>query len=394
MYLERDIPQNMSLDNLLLEQYYAVRQKTTEICSPLEIEDYVIQPDEFVSPPKWHLAHTSWFFETFVLSLEEDYEVYHPDFSFLFNSYYQHVGQRTVRFERGHITRPTVAEVYKYRSYIDEQIALRNYSFTEEQKRSLQLGLQHEQQHQELLWYDVQYILSRNPLFPKYKTENPLPLQTVGKQKWLPFEKQIVTIGHEEDTFCYDNEKPAHEVLVHPFSISNQLVTNGEYLKFMECGGYVNFEFWLAEGWDWVEKNRISQPLYWNQVEGQWHQFTLGGNQKIILNEPLRCISFYEADAYARWAGCRLPTEFEWELASESINHGELWEWTQSAYLPYPGYEIEEGALGEYNGKFMVNQKVLRGGSVASPIGHVRKTYRNFFHPNLQWMQSGIRLAK
>ncbi len=394
MYLEGDIKQTMSLENSLLDLYYSVRQRTAEICSPLETEDYVIQPDEFVSPPKWHLAHTSWFFETFVLSFEEDYRVYHPDFSFLFNSYYQHIGDRTVRFERGHITRPTVAEVYKYRNYIDEQIALRIHSFTEEQKRRLSLGLQHEQQHQELLWYDIQFILSRNPLFPKYKDEDPIPLQRIGEQAWLSFKKEIVTIGHSSQEFCYDNERPPHEVLVHPFSLSNQLVTNGEFKEFIEDGGYSKFEYWLAEGWDWIEKNQIPHPLYWNRVGDQWNQFTLGGNRPIDLHEPVRCISFYEADAYARWAGFRLPTEFEWEVASGHIEHGELWEWTQSAYLPYPGFQIEEGALGEYNGKFMVNQKVLRGGSVASPKGHVRKTYRNFFHPHLQWMQSGIRLAK
>jgi len=379
----------------LLALFKNVRLRSESICAPLQTEDYVIQADEFVSPPKWHLAHTTWFFETFVLSLEENYEVYDTDFSFLFNSYYNHVGERTIRYQRGHITRPTVHEVYKYRKHVNAQITARYPMFSDEQRKRLHLGLQHEQQHQELLWYDIHYTLSRNPLFPAYQSTDPLYIKpTDESEKWISFDKEITSIGHSGEGFCFDNEKNAHEVLILPFQISTELVTNNQYMEFVGDGGYENFEFWLAEGWDWVEKENIKNPLYWNLREGEWHQFTLGGNQLLIGDEPLRCISFFEADAYARWRGCRLPTEFEWEHASTVLDYGNLWEWTQSAYTAYPGFSIAKGALGEYNGKFMINQKVLRGGSVASPEGHVRPTYRNFFHPHLQWMYSGIRLAR
>ncbi|GAB5558088.1 MAG: ergothioneine biosynthesis protein EgtB [Schleiferiaceae bacterium] len=385
----------MSQGMSLISHYKAVRQKTESICSPLEIEDYVIQPDEFVSPPKWHLAHTTWFFETFVLSIEDDYTVHDTDFSFLFNSYYNHVGQRTIRYERGHITRPTVSEVYAYRKYVDTEVEKRFKGFNEEQLSRLALGLQHEQQHQELLWYDIHYSLSKNPLYPKYKSADPLHIEPTDEyEKWLSFDRTLTTIGHQSDGFCFDNEKGVHEALILPFEICTELVTNDQFLEFIDDGGYQRFEFWLAEAWDWVQRENISKPLYWNQHNDQWHQFTLGGNIPLIGDEPLRCISYFEADAYARWRGCRLPTEFEWELASPQLDHGKVWEWTQSAYTAYPGFTIAEGALGEYNGKFMVNQKVLRGGSVASPENHIRPTYRNFFHPHLQWMYSGIRLAR
>ncbi|UII29494.1 ergothioneine biosynthesis protein EgtB [Fulvivirga maritima] len=343
----------------------------------------------------------------------------------MFNSYYESVGERLIRTDRGNLTRPALKEVMTYRQYVDGHMdSLLEEGVADEVLTLLELGLQHEQQHQELLFYDIKYILGHNPLFPAYlKQEDPQALAPteVIESDFLNVEEGIYQIGHHQDGFCFDNEKGVHRVFLHDFAIMDRLVTNGEYLQFVEDGGYKNFRFWLSDGWDWVNRENIETPDYWFKKNGQWYYYSLkGGLQPLDLAAPVTHISYYEADAYAKWKGMRLPTEFEWEVAAniyaqeltmgnfmesdhcnpvakQSDNYqflGDAWEWTSSAYLPYPYYEAPEGAVGEYNGKFMVNQMVLRGGSCATPANHVRSTYRNFFHPHLRWMFSGLRLAK
>lgn len=404
--------------NTFLERFLQVRGQSKRLCKPLETEDYVAQPMTDVSPPKWHLAHTTWFFENFILvPYAKGYAVFHSEYCYLFNSYYVSVGARWMRAERGSLTRPTVKDIYAYRAHVDEaMIRFFEQEVTDEILQVFELGLQHEQQHQELLLYDIKYILGQNPLFPEYDSGDQFATQNERNLRWLPISEGLYEIGHEGNDFHFDNEKGFHKVFLEDFEIASHTVTIGEYLEFVRSGGYKEPTFWLSEGWDWVTSNEIESPLYWIKQDGGWYHYTLQGLMPLVPSEPVSHVSFYEADAFARWKGMRLPTEFEWEVASgqygnasgnfvENGNYrpvateqpdffGNLWEWTASAYRPYPRYAPPAGAIGEYNGKFMVNQMVLRGGSYATPTDHIRKTYRNFFHPHLQWLFSGIRLAR
>lgn len=377
--------------------FFSETRATTEtICKPLEIEDYVVQPIIDVSPPKWHLGHTTWFFEEFILKTHKpNYQLFNDDFAFVFNSYYEAIGKRVIRSDRGNLSRPSVAKVYDYRHYVtNELLELLEQPISEEIEALLLIGIHHEKQHQELLITDIKYILGNNPLLPKYNDSfEDNTLQEIT-QEWLAFDEGIATIGYQGDSFHYDNELGQHQVFLSKFQISNRLVTNGEYLDFIEAQGYSNHNYWHAEAWDWLKSTEITKPMYWHQIDGNWHQYTLQGLQVLDINAPLSHISYFEAFAYAQFRACRLPTEFEWEASQAKFDWGSRWEWTESAYLPYPGYTKAPGALGEYNGKFMVNQKVLRGGSVATSSEHTRATYRNFFQPNLRWQFTGVRLAK
>ncbi|MCT4580374.1 MAG: ergothioneine biosynthesis protein EgtB [Flavobacteriales bacterium] len=381
----------------LIKQYQEIRKYTELLCKPLKPEDYVVQVVEFASPAKWHLAHTTWFFETFILApYLKDYQVYNIDFPYLFNSYYNNAGDRVLRANRGNLSRPTVDEVYTYRKHVDEAMQLfLKEEVAAEIEQLITLGLNHEQQHQELLLTDIKYMFGQNPLFPVYDT-NTLLLdhelnETSGQIK---IAEGIYEIGYKGSDFCYDNELGVHKVFLHEFEIAQQLVTNGEYIEFIEAGGYTDFNLWLDEGWSWVQKNKIEAPLYWHKVKGDWCSYTLKGFEQINPQHILKHISFYEAMAFAEWKRMRLPTEFEWEVAAKQFNWGKRWEWTNSAYLPYPKYKKAEGAIGEYNGKFMVNQMVLRGASIATSPNHSRVSYRNFFHANERWQFTGIRLVK
>ena len=380
----------------LLQLYKKTRSHSNALCEPLEIEDYIPQPVDFASPPKWHLSHSTWFFEEMILKkFVPDYKVFNPHFGFLFNSYYQTLGDRAIRTERGTITRPTVAEVLAYRKYVDQHIEnLLEINDDPELKELVILGINHEQQHQELLITDLKHTFSYNPIHPIYKEGFNLTSQINEKTGWLKMEEGIYDIGYDGKDFHFDNEKGQHKVFLREFEISKALVTNGEYLEFMEAGGYENFKFWLDEGWTWVTENQVKSPLYWKIIEDQWFSFTLEGLKPIEPDHQLTHISFYEAQAFATWKGLRLPTEFEWEAACDKFKWGSRWEWTYSAYLPYPNFIIADGAVGEYNGKFMISQMVLRGASTATAKGHERKTYRNFFQPKHRWQVTGIRLAK
>lgn len=379
----------------LLDKYHAVRQHTEEICSLLHTEDYIPQPVPFVSPPKWHLAHSTWFFEEFILTKHlPNYEVFNPDFCYLFNSYYNNVGDRTFRAERGAITRPGVAEVYEYRRYVDMHMDLVLQLKDDKIHNLVELGLNHEQQHQELLLTDTKYILSCNPTFPVYDEANEWENKTNSTGGFITIPEGVYEIGSEGEGFTFDNEYGRHKVYLHEFEIANALVTNAEYLEFIESGGYNDFNYWLDEGWAWVNENAIKAPLYWHEINGKWKHFTMSGLQDINPEAIVTHLSFFEAAAYASWKGMRLPTEFEWETAAGKLNWGERWEWTNSAYLPYPYYHKPAGAVGEYNGKFMVNQMVLRGASCATSPEHSRATYRNFFHPHERWQFNSIRLVK
>lgn len=386
----------MILTDSLLDLFLETRKHTENICEPLEIEDYVVQPIVDVSPPKWHLGHSTWFFEEFILKPHaEGYKIFNEDFSFVFNSYYETIGKRVVRSDRGNLSRPSVEKVYAYRDHVTK--AIKNL-FTQNQEQKitdlLEIGIHHEKQHQELLLTDIKYILGNNPLLPVYSDgfdEHPIENHQTD---WISMDEGVYDIGHNSDSFCYDNELGRHKVYLHPFEIANKLVTNSEYIAFIDSGGYKKFDLWHAEGWDWVNESNISAPLYWHDVEGTWQHYTLKGLEKIDGNAPVTHLSYFEAFAFAQWKGCRLPTEFEWEVAQEFFPWGKRWEWTESAYLSYPGYQKVDGALGEYNGKFMVNQKVLRGGSVATPLKHTRPTYRNFFQSGLRWQFTGLRLAR
>lgn len=379
-------------------RFQGIRQHTLDICQPLLPEDSVAQPIVDVSPPKWHLAHTTWFFETFLLKQHvKAYKAYHEDFNYLFNSYYEGVGKRVAREQRGNITRPGLAEVLEYREYVDSHMADLLESGNPEQLEPLvELGLQHEQQHQELLWTDIKYILGNNPVFPVYNADFYFTeaLSEKGKKKFISVPEGIYEIGFRGDGFCFDNELGRHKVFLHAFQFRDVLVSNEEYLAFIKDGGYNNHALWLADGWEWTKNNHIQCPLHWHYINGAWQHFTLRGMEPLQLQEAVCHISFYEADAFARWMGMRLPSEFEWEVASAQLKYGCRWEWTNSAYLAYPFYQKQEGAIGEYNGKFMINQMVLRGGSVASSEGHLRPSYRNFFPPEKQWQFTGIRLAR
>ncbi|WP_430909031.1 ergothioneine biosynthesis protein EgtB [Maribacter sp. 2-571] len=386
----------MILTDSLVTFFLETRAHTENICEPLEIEDYVVQPIVDVSPPKWHLGHTTWFFEEFILKPHaNDYRIFNDDFSFVFNSYYESVGKRVVRADRGNLSRPSVKKVYEYRSHVTKAMTA---LFEREQPKAvwelLEIGIHHEKQHQELLLTDIKYILGNNPLLPVYSDAFREHVPETQEAEWINMDKGVYEIGHASDAFCYDNELGRHKVYLNAFNIANKLVTNGEFMAFVLDGGYTRFDLWHAEGWDWVQKNGITAPLYWHNIDGEWHHYTLLGLQKVPLEAQVTHISYFEAFAFAQWKGSRLPTEFEWESAQAHFNWGSRWEWTESAYLPYPGYQKAAGALGEYNGKFMVNQKVLRGGSVATPIEHTRPTYRNFFQTDLRWQFTGFRLVQ
>lgn len=374
------------------------RAKTESICSFLETEDYVVQPVIDVSPPKWHLGHSTWFFEEFVLKkYQKDYKLYDQNSAYVFNSYYESVGEKVVRTDRGNLSRPTVSWVYDYRKYVTS--ALKEFfdsspNLSREVLEVMEIGCHHEKQHQELLITDIKYILGNNPLMPVYNDSFEENTVQDLKQEWIKIEEGIYEIGHTKDSFSYDNELGAHKTYINNFEISNKLITNEEYLEFINAGGYKDVLLWHAEAWDWINSEEINAPFYWHNIKGEWHQYTLQGLQKIKLQAPLTHISYYEAFAFAQWKERRLPTEFEWEVSQDKFEWGTRWEWTESGYSPYPGFKTAEGALGEYNGKFMVNQKVLRGGSVATANNHTRHTYRNFFHPHLRWQFTGVRLAK
>lgn len=378
----------------MIERYLSIRSETERRTRPLEEQDYLLQPMEDVSPAKWHLAHTTWFFETFLLKkYKSNYQPFRSEWAYLFNSYYEHQGERIARNQRGSISRPSVAEVYEYRAHVDRHMSDLLEGANDVILAHTELGLNHEQQHQELLMTDIKYSLYQNPLHPIYDQS----YLEVGQQHsdWIEIESGIHTIGHQSTSeFCFDNELGAHRVFIEPCQIASNPVTQAEYLEFIAEGGYERFELWLSEGWEWVKQTGATLPQYWFRRDGELFQYTLGGVQKVDPSLVMAHVNYYEADAFARWKGCRLPTEFEWEVASDQLNSGSVWEWTHSAYLPYPGFRVVDGALGEYNGKWMVNQMVLRGKSAVTPDGHSRKTYRNFFHADKQWQFSGIRLAR
>lgn len=420
--------QDERLNIKLSNSYRGVRQFSEELSRPLETEDYVVQSMPDVSPTKWHLAHTSWFFETFVLSeVNPDYRSPHPQFNFLFNSYYVQVGERHCRPKRGLISRPTVADVFRYRRHVDQNFLEFLETANEEQLKEIspiiELGLHHEQQHQELILTDIKHVFSENPLRPAYTDKEKKPSDPLLPHiHWIEYPEGVYAIGHSGGGFSFDNETPVHKDYSNSFKLASRLVTNREYLEFIEDNGYKRPEIWLSDGWRTAEANDWNAPLYWEKKNGGWQYFTLSGTRKISLDEPVCHVSYYEADAYARWAGARLPAESEWEIAASNLTiegnfvenenyhptvvsveannreplqmFGDVWEWTRSPYGPYPGYATPPGALGEYNGKFMCNQIVLRGGSCATSRSHIRKTYRNFFPPDARWQFMGIRLAK
>lgn len=379
------------------DRFSAVRQYTEELCRPLATEDFIPQPTVDVSPAKWNIAHTTWFFEEMILKqFVRNYEVFDPQFGFLFNSYYNSVGERTKRDARGDLSRPLVSEVFAYRKYVDEKmLEFLSGKVPRQAAELLTLGLNHEQQHQELLLTDLKYMFGANPLLPAYR-EGFFPEETaearVGGGVDIPGGNY--EIGFEGGGFCFDNELSRHTVHLADFSIRKNLVRNSEYMIFVADGGYRDHRLWHSEAWDWINANAVDAPLYWVRKHDDWWTFTLGGPRKLQPNAPVCHVSYYEAAAYAEWKGMRLPTEFEWEAAAEKLRHGLRWEWTNSAYLPYPGFKKGAGAVGEYNGKFMINQMVLRGSSVATSPGHSRGSYRNFFQPHLRWQFTGIRLAK
>ncbi len=413
----------------LLATYQRVRQFTEELCQPLAIEDYVIQAIPDVSPTKWHLAHTSWFFETFILSQAmADYQSLNDQYTFLFNSYYVAAGDRYSRPDRGLLSRPTVDEIYQYRAYVDRHMtdflaSLEETGFAR-WGPLVDVGLNHEQQHQELMLTDLKYNLSINPLRPAYhkRIDDSPGDRTVPALEWVHVSEGVYAIGHEGEGFIFDNEAPRHRVFVEPFALASRLVTNGEYMAFIADGGYERPEWWLSMGWDTAQREQWQTPLYWEKRDDSWWAMTLAGMQPVDDAEPVSHVSYYEADAYARWADARLATEAEWEIAAAELPiagnfadqrrfhpaplrqrdtaeplaqmFGDVWEWTQSHYSPYPGYTTPPGALGEYNGKFMANQFVLRGGSCATSASHIRPTYRNFFPADARWQFMGIRLAK
>ena len=383
-------------EKMLIEKYIEVRTQTERLCAPLHKEDYIPQAVNYASPPKWHLAHTAWFFEDMILKdYLPGYAVYDARFSKLFNSYYQSIGVPAARSDRGIITRPTVEEVYTYRKHVDDHMkVLLNSDISENVKEFVILGLNHEQQHQELLITDLKYVFGLNTTWPVYDKNCNYLASESGDSGSTTIPEGIYEIGYSGDNFCFDNELNRHKVYLQSYEISNSLVTNGEYMAFINDGGYLTFSPWLGEGWEWIQSEKIRHPLYWHMVDGTWHTYTLAGLIPIDLDSPMSHISYYEAEAFARWKGARLPTEFEWEVAADKFSWGARWEWTSSAYASYPNFRIREGALGEYNAKFMVNQMVLRGASTVTAIGHSRATYRNFFHPQLRWQFSGIRLAK
>ena len=379
--------------------FYSVRSYTEQLCKHLSPEDQCIQSMPDASPAKWHRAHTTWFFEQFVLSPHRrGYRPFSADFAFLFNSYYVSVGERQSRFARGMITRPGADEVTAYRAHVDRAMQPLLDGCPEAVADLVTLGLQHEQQHQELLLTDMLHAFSQNPLRPAMDPQWREPAgASEASGRFVAIDGGMARFGHDGGGFAFDNEGPAHRCYLQPFRIATTLVRNAAWLDFMEAGGYRTPSLWMSEGWDQVQGGGWQAPLHWRLRDGAWHIFTPRGETAVDGEQPVRHVSWYEADAFARWAGARLPTEFEWEAASRHPELAELdshvWQWTGSAYLPYPGFRPPEGAVGEYNGKFMINQMVLRGGSVATPPGHTRRSYRNFFHPDRRWQFSGLRLA-
>ena len=407
----------------LAQRFRQTRGMTETLCAPLAVEDFVVQSMTDVSPTRWHLAHTAWFFDTFVLARwERDYQPVRPEYRYLFNSYYDAVGKQFPRSRRGLLTRPTVAEVFLYRHAVGERVLglLERAEEEKELARVVELGIHHEQQHQELILSDIKHVFSCNPLFPVYRDAQP-PSDDArpGIKRQLPFGGDVVEIGHSGPEFAFDNERPRHKVYLQPYRLHDRLVTNGQYREFIEDGGYRRAELWLSLGWATVGEQQWTAPLYWFERDGAWFEFTLSGLRPLRAEEPVCHLSYFEADAFARWAGARLPTEAEWEHtathgpesgsflesgryhpAAKSADddgvkqmYGELWQWTASPYTGYPGYRAPPGAMGEYNGKFMCNQYVLRGGSCVTPAEHVRPTYRNFYPPQSRWLFSGLRLA-
>lgn len=377
------------------KQYQEVRQYTLKLCENLEIEDFVIQADEFVSPTKWHLAHTSWFFEAFILKEHlANYKEFNPHYNFFFNSYYNGKGDRTLRNHRGIMTRPSVREVKAYRAYVDDAMKayFENDSTHPINLELVELGLNHEQQHQELLITDLKYNLSFNPLYPEVLEWKEYPSNT--SPGWIDVEAGMYDIGFKQEGFAYDNELGSHQAYLQKYQINSALVSNNDFVEFIKDGGYQNHNLWHSEGWAWINESNITKPLYWENAGDTYQYYTLNGLKNLDPSAPLSHISFFEAAAYAEWKACRLPTEFEWEAAADRFKWGARWEWTNSSYLPYPGFKKAPGAIGEYNGKFMINQMVLRGSSIATSPGHSRKTYRNFFDTYSRWQFSGIRLAK
>jgi ergothioneine biosynthesis protein EgtB len=408
------------------ERYLSVRRVTRSLAAPLSAEDCAIQSMPDASPVKWHLAHTTWFFETFVLAPHQrDYRVFDSSYRVLFNSYYHAVGDRHPRPERGMLSRPRLDEVMAYREQVDDamlELLAGKRSLSSETAALIDLGLHHEQQHQELILTDVKHLFSRNPLKPAYQKQWPLTPIEPRRRGWIPFEAGIHEIGHGDDGFCFDNETPRHRVWLNAFQIASHPVTHGDFVEFIDDGGYRRPELWLSAGWDMVAARGWQAPEYWTRRDGGWSSFTLHGEVPVDPHTPVCHVSFYEADAFARWANERLPTEAEWEVAAHCADvggnfmesgalhplalreapadgtpaqiFGDVWEWTRSDYAPYPGFRAAAGAIGEYNGKFMSGQYVLRGGSCATPSGHIRPSYRNFFPPEARWQFSGLRLAR
>lgn len=380
-----------------LARYAGIRARTLALAEPLTVEDQQVQSMPDVSPTKWHLAHTAWFFETFLLvPCLPAYQAFDPAFGYLFNSYYEAVGARHPRPERGLLSRPSLAEVHAYRRHVDEAMA-RLIAEGRAPADLLELGLQHEQQHQELVLMDIKHVLSLNPLKPAYAPGPPPASGEPSPPGWIDCPGGLYAIGAEGAGFCFDNEQPRHRAWLEPFRLADRLTTCGEWLAFMADGGYRRPELWLSDGWRAVVDQGWAAPLYWREADDGWRVFTLAGERPVAAAEPVVHVSAYEADAYARWAGARLPTEAEWEVAAQRGGLAGLsdvaWQWTASAYAPYPGFRPAAGAVGEYNGKFMSGQMVLRGGAGVTPPGHARTTYRNFYPPAARWCFGGLRLA-